>query len=704
MKQLYLFLLSISPVQSFISQARKTQDLFAGSQLLSYLCQVGIEAFSRQAAFVEIIYPESHNPSLPNRFVGKLEANAEELQTIGKEVSDEVHAAWQDRAMDCLQRFKLLPHLPAGFDEQINKHLTIFWTCVPIQAGEYLQAYSKLEQSMGAMKNYRHFEQFEYQHREGKLQLGEAGRKCSLDGSRNVQFYKLTDRELVNGLAGDSGNITAAYVQVANTKLFVQDHREICFINPQHKLVGPAILRPGEGLSAVSFTKRAFRHPQKGKNLPFPSTAKVCLLPFHQLWAHEAVFQKAYQKMKSQIASLATDGEDDQLYYEENLSLHYFNKHGLFPPDIYDHKEVPEQEELELVSETEEVRKRMYQKLREVQKVQAQLANTTKSYFKSKQAGGFEMPKYYAVLAFDGDSMGNWLAGKYLTDPEGPGVLEAFHKCLSQAQGNFAQHVATYLRRSPKGEAVYTGGDDFLGLINLEYLLEVLEEIRKDFDHMVAQALLDHEGFEIVGNKRISLTAAAVIAHYKTPLSTVIGQARKLEKEAKSYRAMVTGNKKDVLGISVMKKSGELIKTFLDWKRQGASTWMTQSLSQVTARLRRHYSNSFIHALHQEFLPMFENGESPVSLLEEFGPEGDQTIPKPKRGMVGTEVHRQLKRSRMNSPADPPSNENSTPSQAGESMYDDCIEILGAPKELPNGLKALLICDFIQRNTKGTFN
>jgi len=38
----YLFLFTISPVQSFIAQARKTKDLYDGSKLLTDLIKVAI--------------------------------------------------------------------------------------------------------------------------------------------------------------------------------------------------------------------------------------------------------------------------------------------------------------------------------------------------------------------------------------------------------------------------------------------------------------------------------------------------------------------------------------------------------------------------------------------------------------------------------------------------------------------------------------
>lgn len=43
----HLFLFTISPVQSFIAQARKTQDLYAGSLLLSELIDFAIHELKK---------------------------------------------------------------------------------------------------------------------------------------------------------------------------------------------------------------------------------------------------------------------------------------------------------------------------------------------------------------------------------------------------------------------------------------------------------------------------------------------------------------------------------------------------------------------------------------------------------------------------------------------------------------------------------
>lgn len=73
MTQNHIFILSIGPVQSFIAQARKTQDLYAGSQILSQLVEAGINAIPELDREKELIFPYLNDnittKSLPNRFV-----------------------------------------------------------------------------------------------------------------------------------------------------------------------------------------------------------------------------------------------------------------------------------------------------------------------------------------------------------------------------------------------------------------------------------------------------------------------------------------------------------------------------------------------------------------------------------------------------------------------------------------------------------
>ncbi|HQJ90488.1 MAG TPA: type III-B CRISPR-associated protein Cas10/Cmr2, partial [Paludibacteraceae bacterium] len=67
-----LFVMSIGPVQSFISQARKTQDFFMGSFVLSYLTFRAIEKIVKEYGPTNIIYPDMHGQPLMDHYLKSL--------------------------------------------------------------------------------------------------------------------------------------------------------------------------------------------------------------------------------------------------------------------------------------------------------------------------------------------------------------------------------------------------------------------------------------------------------------------------------------------------------------------------------------------------------------------------------------------------------------------------------------------------------
>ena len=60
----HLFLFTIGPVQRFIALARKTQDLYAGSYLLSHLCRIGGKK-AEELSGNKTIFPNIENLSIP---------------------------------------------------------------------------------------------------------------------------------------------------------------------------------------------------------------------------------------------------------------------------------------------------------------------------------------------------------------------------------------------------------------------------------------------------------------------------------------------------------------------------------------------------------------------------------------------------------------------------------------------------------------
>src|SRR5439155_5591596 len=116
-------LFQIGPVQDFIIQARKTQDLWAGSFLLSFLISQATLAVAKEIGPDAIIYPQlrgvpladwswhnqgilpekfrasHHNelltPNLPNRFLAVIPKNwTNDGKTLPQIAEDAVRAAW----------------------------------------------------------------------------------------------------------------------------------------------------------------------------------------------------------------------------------------------------------------------------------------------------------------------------------------------------------------------------------------------------------------------------------------------------------------------------------------------------------------------------------------------------------------------------------------------------------------------------------
>ncbi|NLC10650.1 MAG: hypothetical protein GX767_00165, partial [Firmicutes bacterium] len=233
-----LFLFTVGPVQSFIANARKTQDLYAGSFILSYLCRTGMEKVREFTD--EIILPDPTNVYVPNRFLAVInETDHIKLRQIGESVETAVRQKFIEMGEIILQRLGI-PGKPQGFKEQIERHLEIHWVFAPFDEKEYLSCYNTIGARMASVKNIRRFEQLEE----------ESGRKCSIDGRHNALFYKKT----------------GAFITKGALKL---------------KKISDKYLEDGEALGAVSFVKRCvdkyFESIGVDYNSDFESTSRIAL-------------------------------------------------------------------------------------------------------------------------------------------------------------------------------------------------------------------------------------------------------------------------------------------------------------------------------------------------------------------------------------------------------------------------------------------
>lgn len=287
----YLFLFTIGPVQSFIAQARKTRDLYAGSQILSELTGAAMKMVVEQGSTNSFFYPDKASGSKPNRFLAKV--NTGDIQAFGAMIETAVRTTWAQLATTSFRATGLSRNLPI-LDEaliadlskqtcleliarqssiaarQIAEFPDIYWTSIENDGTEYASKQKELEQLLAGVKNVRAF-----------CQLDEVvgSRKCALDGQRTALFY----RPGINA----KGEKTEPN--------FLSDEKK-----PVEKL-----LDPREALSAVALVKRFYQKDYGG----FPSTAEIALMDR----IDETKWKSTYKKY--------FDGEIDyQLFYEENLT------------------------------------------------------------------------------------------------------------------------------------------------------------------------------------------------------------------------------------------------------------------------------------------------------------------------------------------------------------------------------------------------
>ena len=503
----YLFLFTIGPVQSFIAQARKTQDLYAGSSLLSYLINSAMKELKNKVNNCEFIFPHKEIKHKPNRFIAEIEFD--DVERVGKDLKYFVETELvgiANSALDSLG-FAYSNGFKESFLAQIKNHLQIYWVACPLKGDNYSQVYKELESYLGAIKNVREFNQ-----------LKETGRKCSLCGERNALFYKKTLQ-----------NKKPAYIQESAIEL---DKNE---------------LNSGEGLCAVCFIKRFYK-----KDNCFPSTAEIAAMDW--LSKIDEITKNDYRDLFNNF--------DEQLFYEENLREEYLKKYGHFK----DEKSLSDAKV----------------RLNEFYKINDKYDN---------EIG--KPPKYYALLMLDGDDMAKWLSGEYLEDKT---KLKDFHIESSKALGSYAKDVESIIPK-PKGTLVYAGGDDVLAFINLNHLLPVINELRKEFPKF------EEFGFEITDNKKSSASAGITIAHYKTPLSEVLKWAKKMEHEAKEDGG------RDAFAIAVLKHSGEINKTVWKWDVDAENKSLKIKLFEDLIKELNNeegFSNTFIKNLNIEFQKLGE--------------------------------------------------------------------------------------------------
>ena len=150
-----------------------------------------------------------------------------------------------------------------------------------------------------------------------------------------------------------------------------------------------------------------------------------------------------------------------------------------------------------------------------------------------KDFGDVKPSPYYALLAADGDGMGEVIDAQT--------ELQT-HRDLSRALSEFAALVPGFVEKSD-GVLIYAGGDDVLAYLPLHTVLGFARESEAAFRKKM-------EKFKTKDGVSPTLSVGIAVTHHLEPLADALELAHKAEKEAKS----VPG--KNGLAVIVSKRSG----------------------------------------------------------------------------------------------------------------------------------------------------
>ena len=257
MAQTALAIFTFSPVQSFISEARRAEDLFNGSAILSRLAYAAAQVIGQQ----NLIYPLSISPDdMPNKLVAALPINeAEERLSRAEQAFLQEWRAIADQARQ--NWFKIAAGSNIELTDKVWEDIwkrqvvqrpiwQVFWVYVPMDS-DYTKTYREASRLLDGLKHSRLFEQGE-----------EEGEKDSLSGQRSALHTKAPANKPTRGW-------TKKYWEGIS------------------KSIPASLVKPGgkERLDSIALVKRFAELKQ---NRQFPSTSTVAGWDFYQLACQKA--------------------------------------------------------------------------------------------------------------------------------------------------------------------------------------------------------------------------------------------------------------------------------------------------------------------------------------------------------------------------------------------------------------------------------
>ncbi|MDR2342535.1 MAG: type III-B CRISPR-associated protein Cas10/Cmr2 [Campylobacteraceae bacterium] len=220
--------------------------------------------------------------------------------------------------------------------------------------------------------------------------------------------------------------------------------------------------------------------------------------------------------------------------------------------------------------------------------------------------------KYYALLAMDGDNVGN-LVNKQTTPEE--------HLKLSQKLDCFnikVEKLDCFNTDKREARLIYAGGDDVFAVLSLDKAIDTAKEIRELYMDNVTKEVGD-----------TSISAAIIIVHHKEPLREAIQDAHNVLDEIAKKKA-----NRNALAIRLKKRGGSDRDLFFKWDDKNpfdADETLFDSLEKIREALsEKEITSGLIYRLAQLKDAIKVKGIKHEQILKLFKYEVARSIGKEK--------------------------------------------------------------------------
>jgi len=640
----YLLGITVTPVQRFIREARRTQDIWSGSLLLSLMSYEMVQVLKKHRPDAEIIFPylapESSKqevpPAVTNEVCAKIDLEQDQAVTLAVTIEEEVQNWWQQQVAGQVREKLLDIGIFAESElslwkEQIANQFRIAWAIYPLDSDNLKVSYQELNRLLSAAKQTR-------------LIIGYQGNnrtKCTLNGDLEVMgsddsadFWgvKLAER-LKQAKTIDATAIRA--------RMDTDGRERLCAISLTKRLAPAFVFAP-----KYNWHLNDTRSP-----LRFPSTTAIawsphkkliveCIAqanPEHQIAFKNLLFQFAERVRYCAKVSNEIEGKHWLPWFTKSLELFPVQPHlkavrplraaiqrflsldgvWLNPPDP---NEIPL-----------EGRKVNRSNIKKKYKGLANILTQLKKLL-ADDAIELERTPPLTIIRADADHLGEKLGKAMQQDLQ---QAQRLSKLLAE---NVMSRVVKAVEAQYQGYVIFAGGDECLALVPAIHTLDAAESIA------CAYQQAGQEG----DFPDLTCSIAAVVASPHRPLRQTVEEVGNLLSEAKNYKRRFYWQDKNppgdrhAFGLAVIPGSGNVKRGVIglelaDWHehnyRQGKPIRAITDILQPFCELLTIPSASGILVstkLFREWLALFSNSggnitdtmnNSWVGVLKKFYPK-----------------------------------------------------------------------------------